>query len=77
MSVARARRSGNAHERLANGVALWKLYDVLKEIYSPHTAYKIFEEVKANDSEGRIVEVSIYHDEDENLRVNAYKLVPI
>ena len=55
-----SRRSRNPHERLANGVALWKLYDVLREIYSPHTAYMIFEEVKRIGSEGRIVEVSIY-----------------
>ena len=60
-----------------NGVAIRLLYNILLEIYPQSIAYQIFNEVQMNNGDGKILEISIYHDEDNNLRVKAHHLFPV
>ena len=69
-------RSRNPWERLMNGVAIRMLYSVLLEIYPQNLAYEIFNEVQMNDGDGKILEVSIYHDENKKLIVKSHHLFP-
>ena len=69
-------RSRNPWQRLMNGIAIRMLYKVLLEIYPENLAYEIFREVQMNDGDGKILEVSIYHNENNNLIVEVHHLVP-
>ncbi len=70
-------RSRNPWDRLMNGIAIRMLYSVLLEIYPQNLAYEIFNEVQMNDGDGKILEVSIYHDENNNLIVKSHHLFPL
>ena len=69
-------RSRNTHERLMNGCALWRLPDVLLELYPPNIVNKIVNELKRNNGEGKIMEVSIYSDDRNIVVVEAFGLFP-
>lgn len=69
-------RSRNTHERLMNGCALWRLPDVLPEIYPPNIVDIIIDEVKKNNGAGKIMEVSIYLDDRDIVVVEAFGLFP-
>ena len=64
------------HERLMNGCALWRLPDVLPEIYPPNIVDIIIDEVKKNNGAGKIMEVSIYLDDRDIVVVEAFGLFP-
>ena len=70
-------RSRNPWERLMNGVAIRLLYNILLEIYPQSIAYMIFNEVQKNDGDGKIQEVLIYQDENNNTIVKAHHIFPI
>ena len=70
-------RSRNPWERLMNGVAIRLLYNILLEIYPQSIAYKIFNEVQMNDGDGKILEVSIYQDTNNNTTVKSHHLFPM
>lgn len=59
-----------------NGIAIRMLYSVLLELYPENLAYEIFTEVQMIDGDGKILEVSIFHNENNNLTVKAYPLFP-
>jgi hypothetical protein len=69
-------RSRNPWQQLMNGIAIRMLYSILLEIYPQNLAYEIFNEVNMNDGDGKILEVSIYHDEKNKLIVKSYPLFP-
>lgn len=58
------------------GIAIRMLYKVLLEIYPENLAYEIFTEVQKIDGDGKILEVSIFHNENNNLTVKASHLFP-
>ena len=70
-------RSRNPWERLMNGIAIRMLYKVLLELYPQNLAYEIFNEVQMNDGDGKILEVSIYQDENNNTLVKSHHLSPL
>ena len=70
-------RSRNPWERLMNGIAIRMLYKVLLEIYPENLAYEIFNEVQMNDGDGKILEVSIYSDENNKVLVKSHNLFPL
>ena len=57
-----------------NGTAFWRLPDVLLEIYPQNIVNKIINEVKMNDGDGKILEVLIYQDENNNTIVKVHHL---
>ena len=71
-----AARSRNVHEGLMNGCAFRLLPNVLQEIYPPNIVNKIINEVKRNNGEGKIMEVSIYHGDRDIAVVEAFGLFP-
>ena len=70
-------RSRKPWERLMNGIAIRMLYKVLLEIYPENLAYEILNEVNRNEGDGKILEVSIYHDENNNTIVKSHPLFPL
>ena len=70
-------RSRNPWERLMNGVAIRLLYNILLEIYPENLAYEIFNEVNMNDGDGKILEISIYSDENNKILVKSHNLFPL